>query len=205
MLTLLQQKLSSARITFEMMKDELLKWSMSGSIQLLHTPVFSVNAQKETSATGIEGEYVAMTAPDWVVIVAVLNGSFVMVRQWRHGEDRLTTEFPGGVLNENEDPAAAAERELLEETGFKAGKLTHLGSCSPNPALFKNHFHCYLAEELEETGEQHLDSDELLNYMLCPISDVIASFGSGEYSHAFTGTALAFYLRYIGCVPQKGK
>ena len=53
-----------------MMKDELLKWSMSGSIQLLHTPVFSVNAQKETSATGIEGEYVAMTAPDWVVIVA---------------------------------------------------------------------------------------------------------------------------------------
>lgn len=183
--------------------DEALVWSTEKTEKLLHTPVFDVMQQTETAANGIRGDYVALTAPDWVVIVPVYNGCFVTVRQWRHGEDKLTTEFPGGVMNAGEDPAETAKRELLEETGFRAGKITLLGSCSPNPALFKNHFYCFLAEELTPTGKQALDEDEILNYALEPMADFIANFGSGEYSHAFTGTALAFYLRHIGCVPKK--
>ncbi len=182
-------------------KDEALIWKTEKTEKLLHTPVFDVLQQTETASGGLRADYVAMTAPDWVVIVPVFGESFVTVRQWRHGEDKLTTEFPGGVMNAGEDPAESAKRELLEETGFLAGKLTLLGSCSPNPALFKNHFHCFLAEELVQTGKQALDEDELLNYSLKPMADFIENFGKGEYSHAFTGTALAFYLRHIGFVP----
>ncbi|MBQ1685766.1 MAG: NUDIX hydrolase [Clostridia bacterium] len=184
------------------MNDEELKWKTEQSSLLLHTPVFDVWRQTETASTGLTADYVAMTAPDWVVIVPVYKGCFVMVRQWRHGEDRLTVEFPGGVMNAGETPAESAARELLEETGCRAGKLTLLGSCSPNPALFKNHFHCFLAEDLVPTGKQELDSDELLNYSLIPMAEVIAAFGSDEYSHAFTGTAMAFYMRHIGFVPK---
>lgn len=177
--------------------DEALIWKTTGERVLLDTPVFSVHEQTEVAPNGMEQRYVAMTCPDWVVIVPVYQGNFVMVRQWRHGEDKLTTEFPGGVMNAREEPAESAARELLEETGFKAGKLIHLGSCSPNPALFKNHFHCFLAEELELTGVQHLDDDELLNFELMPIDQVIDAFGTGEFSHAFTGTAMAFYMRHL--------
>ncbi len=178
-----------------MVSDERLKWEVRDTRLLLHTPVFNVYEQLEAAGEGPAGSYVAMSAPDWVMVIPVLGEDFVMVRQWRHAARRLTTEFPGGVRDGDEDPAETAARELLEETGFRAGKLTRLGACSPNPALFANTFHCYLAEDLVSTGEQHLDADELLRYELRPIDRVIASFGNEEYSHALMGTALAFYLR----------
>lgn len=178
-----------------MIPDESLKWTVEETRLLLRTPVFDVLEQSERAAAGPAGRYVAMTAPDWVMVIPVLGKDFVMVRQWRHAAKRLTVEFPGGVRDGDEDPAETAARELFEETGFRPGRLTHLGSCSPNPALFANTFHCFLAEELSATGEQHLDADELLSYELHPIERVITEFGSPLYSHALIGTALAFYLR----------
>ena len=182
------------------MNDRELKWTITETKPLLHTPVFDVVSQHEVSGTGLSGDYVAINAPDWVVVIAEYQEQFVMVRQWRHGEQNMTWEFPGGVMNEGEDPAVTAYRELLEETGFKAGKITKLGHCSSNPALFSNHFTAFLAEELEPTGTQHLDDDELVNYTLMPKNDVISRFGSPEFSHPYMGTALAFYFRFRGLV-----
>jgi 8-oxo-dGTP pyrophosphatase MutT (NUDIX family) len=178
-----------------MMTDKQLTWEITETRLLLRTPVFDVLEQDERAAAGPAGTYVAMTAPDWVMVIPVLGEDFLLVRQWRHAARQLTTEFPGGVRDGDEDPAGTAARELLEETGFRAGKLTRLGSCSPNPALFANTFHCYLAEDLIPTGEQHLDADELLNCERRPIREVVAAFGSPEFSHGLMGTALAFYLR----------
>lgn len=173
-----------------------LKWKITATKERLHTPVFDVLEQHEISATGFEGDYIAMEAPDWVQVIAVYEGSFVLVRQWRHAAACMSLEFPGGVVDRGEDAAAAAGRELREETGFKAGKLTLLGTTAPNPALFKNRFHVYLAEELQPTGEQRLDDDELLTYELRPVDEVIASYGTGEYTHALMGTALMMYMRH---------
>lgn len=178
------------------MTDNDLKWKIEQTENLLHTPVYDVINQHEISATGIAGDYIALDAPDWVMVIPEYQGSFVMVRQWRHSSEELTTEFPGGVVDRGEDPAVSAERELYEETGFKVGRLTKLGDCSPNPALFKNRFHVYLAQELTPTGEQNLDDDELLTYRLIPTDEVIASFGKGEFTHALTGTAIAYYLQH---------
>ena len=178
------------------MTENELRWKTKSSKLLLHTPIFDVLEQHEIAATGIAGDYVAMEAPDWVMVAAEYQGAFVLVRQWRHAAQKLSLEFPGGVADDAEDPAETARRELWEETGFKAGKLTHLGSVNPNPALFKNTFHVYLAEELEPTGEQKLDEDELLTYELMPVDEVIAAYGTGEFSHALMGTALMLYLRH---------
>ncbi|MBQ2518291.1 MAG: NUDIX hydrolase [Clostridia bacterium] len=176
--------------------DSRLMWSVVGRETLLKTRVFDVELQRERNAYGLEGDYFALRGPDCVVTVAETGGEFVLVRQWRHGAERLVTEFPGGVVDAGEDPREAARRELFEETGYKAGRLVHLGSCSPNPAIFKCAYHVYLAEELEKTGVQHLDRDEVIDVFTRPVDEVIAGFGSEEYSQAFMGTALAFYLRH---------
>ena len=177
------------------MTDEELKWNIESSEELLETPVFNVLKQHETAAGGLSGDYIALESPECVVIIPEYGENFVLVRQWRHGKGALTTEFPGGVIAFGEDPSEAAYRELLEETGFKAGRLTCLGRVNPNPALFRSRFYVFLARELEPTGQTHPDSDELIAVQLRPMDEVIASFGSEEFSHAFMGTALAFYLR----------
>lgn len=178
------------------MTDKELIWKITETEHLLHTPVYDVISQHEVSPTGLEGDYIAIEAHDWVMVIPEYRGSFVMVRQWRHSSEELTTEFPGGVRDSGEDPAETARRELFEETGFKAGRLTKLGDCSPNPALFKNRFHVYLAEDLVPTGEQALDDDELLTYRLIPIDEVVGGFGRGELTHALMGAALAYYLQH---------
>lgn len=180
-----------------MEKFSNLEWKIEQREKILHTPVFDIYSQKEVSPEGFSGNYVSIAAPDWVVIVAVHNDNFILVNQFRHGEERVTVEFPGGVCDSNENPEETARRELLEETGFSAGRMTFLGKVSSNPALFKNHFSVYLAEELVQTGEQHLDSDEVLNYLELPRKEVLERMGSYEFSHAYTGTAIAFYLRHL--------
>lgn len=179
-----------------MMDNDRLKWEIIGTKKLLHTPVFDVTEQAEVSATGIRGDYIAMDAPDWVQVIAEYEGRFLLVRQWRHAAQCLSLEFPGGVVDRGEDPATAARRELLEETGFKAGRLIHLGTVSPNPALFSNRYHVYLADDLVPTGTQQLDDDELLNFLSKPVDEVISGYGKGEYAHALMGTALMFYMQH---------
>lgn len=179
------------------MNDNELMWATLNEKMLLSTPVFDVMERNERSETGIAGRYIAMNAPKWVTIIPVIDDDFVLVRQYRHGLGAITSEFPGGVAdNAEEEVIVTAARELEEETGFRAGKLTILGTCNPNPALFTNTFTVCLAEELEQTNEQHLDDDEVLTYKRVPKDEVIDSFCKGEYVHAFMGTALALYMRH---------
>ena len=179
--------------------DEKLIWKKTGEKLLLKTPVCDIFTQHEVSPLGIEGDYITMKARDWIMTIPEKDGNFILVKQWRHSEQRLTVEFPGGVSNAGEKPEDAARRELEEETGFKAGKLTKLGTISPNPALFENHVHIFLAENLIQTNEQHLDDDEVLSYFSLPIDEVIQNYGNDEYTHALMGCALAFYLRKRYC------
>lgn len=180
------------------LKKTDLTWKVSETTPLLHTRVFDVESRKSESASGIKGDFVALSAPDWVLTIPVIGDCFVMVRQWRHGLGAITTEFPGGMSDGSEAPETTAARELLEETGIRAGKVTLLATLNPNPALFSNRVSFCLCEDLEETFKLSPDPDELIEYELVPKETVLERFGTGEYVHAFTGTALALYLRHEG-------
>ena len=175
--------------------DDKLKWTEGKITSLLKTIVFEVTSRHNTSYSGVEGDYIIMNAPDWVIVIPEKNNNFLMVKQWRHGAQKLSVEFPGGVIDAGESPDAAAARELEEETGCKAGKLTKLGSVNPNPALFSNQVHIYLAEDLIETGSQNLDDDEFINYVELPKEEVLEGMGTEQFPHALMGTAMALYLK----------
>ena len=70
---------------------------------------------------------------DYALVYAVTTeGKVLVLRQYKHGLGRVCLTFPGGYVAPGEDPALAAERELLEETGYRGGKLTSLGSFVTN-------------------------------------------------------------------------
>lgn len=178
------------------MNGKKLEWSVKREEELLKTPVFTVNETDSLSPDGKEGHYVVMDAPDWVIVIPELNGKFLMVKQWRHGNNSLSIEFPGGVINRGEKPEIAANREMEEETGYKAGKLTYLGCANPNPALMKNRVHFFAAEELQGSGRQHLDEDEYIEYLQVPVEEVYEKIGSEEYPHALMMSALLKYMLF---------
>jgi len=177
--------------------EDKLTWKVEGRKQLLKTRVFDVNSLHSVSPDGVIGDYVAIDAPCWVNVIPVDGDDFLMVRQYRHGLGGITMEFPGGVADEDDKtPEETAYRELLEETGYKAGTIVNMGSFNPNPALFSNKVSFCIAENLVNTNKLTLDEDECLTYERVPIKEVFENLGKGEYIHAFLGTALMLYLKY---------
>ena len=174
--------------------DEKLMWTSGKSELLLKTVVCDVTKSHRKSVSGVEGDYIILDAPDWVIVIAEKNDKFVMVKQFRHGENKLSIEFPGGVVDKGEDLETAALRELEEETGYKARKIEKLGKLNPNSALFSNHVHFYLATNLIQTGKQTLDNDEFINCMEIDKDEVFKNIGTEYFHSAIITAGITFYL-----------
>lgn len=173
-----------------------LAWKELSRKPLLETRVLNVMETDSISPEGETGHYIVMDANDWVITIPVLGDDFLMVKQWRHGEQKISIEFPGGVIEKNESPENGAARELKEETGFSAGRLIKLGSFNPNPALMSNHVHIFAAYDLTNCGKQELDRDEFINVVKMSKQDFFNRLASEEFQHALMGSAAALFLRY---------
>jgi ADP-ribose pyrophosphatase len=144
--------------------------------------------------TGQSHAFYRIDSVDWVNVIPVTDdGRIVMVRQYRHGLGRATLEIPGGMLDPNESPADTAARELFEETGWRAGSVALLGSVSPNPALFANRLHCFVATGCTEAGDIVNDETEHTTVELLRIEDVDAKLLAGEIDHALCHAAFGFW------------
>ena len=178
-----------------MMED--LAWKEQKKENVFTSKVFSISQRQCISPQNKSRTFTVMDAPDWVVVIPVLETELgkkiVMVNQWRHGSECISLEFPGGVSEPGEDPAKAGERELLEETGYKPGKITKLGELSPNPAIMSNKLHVYLAEDLFDTGKQNLDTDEFVKVELVDEETVFQIIGKPPFFHALMAAAFALY------------
>lgn len=142
--------------------------------------------------TGEVKRFSLIECVDWVNVIAVTRtGDIVLVRQYRVGTERVSLEIPGGMVDAGEDPAAAAARELEEETGYTSQRWSHLGTVSPNPALQANKLHSYLALDAERTSSPKPDGGEVLALDLAPLADVQAKLRSGEIDHALVLCAFA--------------
>jgi 8-oxo-dGTP pyrophosphatase MutT (NUDIX family) len=134
----------------------------------------------------------------WANIVALTkNGEVVLVKQYRHGVCDVLWEFPGGVVEDDEDPVEGAKRELLEETGYASSNLIQIARLYPNPALQTNTLYCFLALDAEKVGGQNLDAGEDIEVDLVPLDRLIEMAKIGEFQHALMTAVLFSTLSYL--------
>ncbi|MBR2942267.1 MAG: NUDIX hydrolase [Clostridia bacterium] len=114
------------------------------------------------------------------VVPVYEDGTTLLVRQHRVSVDRVTLEIPAGKLDSaNEDPYDCAVRELEEETGLKAGRMTFLTSLLTTPGFCTEKIGIYLAQDLSQ-GQTHPDEDEFLGIVRMPLEEAIGMVMRGE-------------------------
>lgn len=147
---------------------------------LLQGRVFDVLSSRLTLPSGIRQELWTIEHPGAVAIAAVqANGELVLVRQYRHAARQCLVELPAGRLNLGEDPLAAAQRELAEETGLRALHWSALTTFYPAPGFASERMHVFEARGLER-GAQELDPDEDLEVLTMPPARVLAETRDGK-------------------------
>jgi 8-oxo-dGTP pyrophosphatase MutT (NUDIX family) len=135
---------------------------------------------------------------DWATIIALTKQQeVVMVRQYRHGAQKVILELPGGAMEgEDENPMQAARRELLEETGYTSDNFIQIGCVSPNPANQTNLIYSFLALDARKVSKQNLDDAEDIEVVLKPLDEVIRMAKSGELFQSMQVSAVFFALAY---------
>ncbi len=147
----------------------------------------------QSPITGKEHHFYVLSTGDWVNVIPLTpDNQVVMVRQFRHGIEQITLEIPGGMVDkEDGDAAAAAHRELLEETGYLAEAYIPIGTVASNPAILDNHTHTYLAHNARLVDKQKLDGTEDIAIELVDLADVPEMIRCGRITHALV--VAAFY------------
>ena len=156
--------------------------------------IFTIRRDRSRfSRDDAEHDFHVLESTDWVNIIPITPAQdVVFVRQFRHGVRSHTLEIPGGMIDDGESDRQAAERELFEETGYRAAHWHRLGEVHPNPAFLANRCASWVARGLERVGDPTGDGEEEITVEHAALGAIPALVTSGAITHALV--IAAFYL-----------
>ena len=135
--------------------------------------------------TVVRGNAVAMVPVD-------SEGNIYFVRQYRHAAKDVVLEIPAGMIEEGEEPAKAAYRELEEEIGFKAGKLTFISDTYMAIGICTEKIYLFVAEDLTE-GVLNPDEDEYIEIEKYSLDEAVEMVFSGKIHDIKTMAGILAY------------
>jgi ADP-ribose pyrophosphatase len=116
----------------------------------------------------------------------------ILERQYRHAAGQYLIELPAGSRNPNEPPLAAAKRELIEETGYRAKKWTVLLKYFASPGFLGEWMQIYLARDIRE-GIATPELDEQIEIIRMPLSQIMKLIAEGKIQDGKTIIGLSLY------------
>jgi len=182
--------------------------SRTGVAQILSSevvyqgPLFRVLHDKLVEPDGTANERDVIRHNGSVVILAIDSSKskkdpwIVVERQYRHAANQYLWELPAGKLDAGEDALTGAQRELSEETGYKAKKWKPLVEYYASPGFLGESMKVFLAEGLV-VGDAHPEEDEHIEIRLVKLSDVIKMIDKGMILDGKTLTSVLLYARKL--------
>lgn len=144
---------------------------------------------RDASGGTVEKEYVAH--PGAVVVLPLLDANrLVLIRNFRAATGTWEWEFPAGTLDKPGEPASScAARELVEETGYEAGRISFVGSFLTSPGLSDERMRAFVGEDLRAVG-QRLEEGEQISVEIVPVSEVWRMVSDGRFRDGKSLSAL---------------
>jgi 8-oxo-dGTP pyrophosphatase MutT (NUDIX family) len=185
------------------MQTELKAWEQLGSRYIHRETWFSLRADRVLKGNGQTMDpYYVLEYSHWVNVMPVTtDGKVVLVRQYRYALGRFSLELPGGIMDPHEtNPLEAAQRELLEETGYSCGRIVPSGIVAPNPATQNNLLYCYLATDCTRTHALAPDENEELEILTVPVPEVVRMLRNNEIIQSLHVSSMLYGLLKLGAI-----
>ncbi len=173
---------------------------MSGRIEsretLLRARLFRVDRVDYLLPDGKSCQREIIEHPGAVVIVPVLDdGRICLIRNFRVAVEQVLIELPAGTLEPGEPPIETAKRELIEETGFRAGEIRPLMQLLMSPGILHERMHVFLAKNLTQGEPQREAGEEIENLLVSP-QEARRLLFENLISDSKTVSALLYYLQF---------
>lgn len=179
-------------MSFELIKTELL----------LKGRAFAIRRDWMKTPAGHETKFDIIEHHGSVIIVPVdADGNLLFVRQYRHAAGQDLLELPAGTLEEGEEPSVCAAREIREETGYAAGKLTGLGKFFLAPGYSTEQMSVFLATDLS-FAPLDADADEFISVEKVTVDEALKRAVRGEIPDAKSLAALFLAQKFLRRLAQ---
>ena len=135
--------------------------------------------------------------PGAVVVVPIVDdATILLLRNMRHAVGQYVIELPAGTLEKGEDPMNCAGRELVEETGFLAGRLKPLGDFYTSPGILSEKMYAFAAYDLTRATAS-LDEGEEIDIAPASLEEAVDMIRYGQIKDAKTIATLLMYERFF--------
>lgn len=176
-----------------------LSWKLLNSTQVADCRVFTVHRHLSQPPNSSETfDFYVLRCNNWVEVIPMTkNREVILVEQYRPGTHSVTLEIPGGIIDPTDESSQkAGARELLEETGYRAEEVIHIGRNYPNPPVQGNYCDVFLATNVEMVQQPTFDKFEDIELKIVPYDQIPDLIRTGAISHGLVVAAFYYLALY---------